>query len=213
MTSLHLLLITTKSNVWPSIHFSICVRCALCSYVTLLGRLTWLTVTLHSNPTHTLCQNGETVHKREIMHTTPQTWSPQPWHPNLTTFKKIINYIILNFNYLPKARSALNWAKSLMDCKLSSAFWKICTVTNGQTQELIFEEVSSRSNLAVEYLSVCCPPLLRIYKVTRAGYGNVWGALIGGKTPLRKLVALWGKTCYSSWHMYLPNLLQQNLQK
>lgn len=213
MTSLHLLLITTKSNVWPSIHFSICVRCALCSYVTLLGRLTWLTVTLHSNPTHTLCQNGETVHKREIMHTTPQTWSPQPWHPNLTTFKKIINYIILNFNYLPKARSALNWAKSLMDCKLSSAFWKICAVTNGQTQELIFEEVSSRSNLAVEYLNVCCPPLLRIYKVTRAGYGNVWGALIGGKTPLRKLVALWGKTCYSSWHMYLPNLLQQNLQK
>lgn len=89
MTSLHLLLITTKSNVWPSIHFSICVRCALCSYVTLLGRLTWLTVTLHSNPTHTLCQNGETVHKREIMHTTPQTWSPQPWHPNLTTFKKL----------------------------------------------------------------------------------------------------------------------------
>lgn len=73
--------------------------------------------------------------------------------------------------------------------------------------------MSSRSNLAVEYLSVCCPPLLRIYKVTRAGYGNVWGALIGGKTPLRKLVALWGKTCYSSWHMYLPNLLQQNLQK
>lgn len=140
MTSLHLLLITTKSNIWPSIHFSICVRCALCSYVTLLGRLTWLTVTLHSNPTHTLFQNGETVHKREIMHTTPQTWSPQPWHPNLTTFKKK-NYIILNFNYLPKARSSLNWAKSLVDCKLSSAFWKICAHTraNFWRSEFAFE--------------------------------------------------------------------------